>query len=212
MLFLSLLEIKQIKVYRFIAPVKLYLSFKTSPCMGRSGPLMILSRMQSHVFTCISGIFKKKKPALHIVNDQTKYTWKFLLTRVFLSGSICRNFDRSPLIWLSILMMYWKSLCVRRFSTSIDCDMFCIFWKESHRAALIFPFNTRLKCHSSLTVQYPCFILLSQRTNQHLDLQYHCLSTNLQDIVLAVQFQWDLHTMSKKGNNFIPCWLGLKWG
>lgn len=73
-------------------------------------------------------------------------TWKFLLTSVFLSDSICRNFERSPLIWLSILMMYWKSRCVRRFSTSIDCDMFCTFWNQWDSVALIFPSAARLKC------------------------------------------------------------------
>lgn len=43
---------------------------------------------------------------------------------VLRSSSICLNFVLSPFIWFSIFMTYWKSRWVRRFSTSIDCDMF----------------------------------------------------------------------------------------
>lgn len=113
-------------------------------------------------------------PAVCLIelNSNPKRTWKFLLRSIFLSDSICRNFDRSPLIWLSILMMYWKSLCVRRFSTSIDCDMFCTFWKEWNSTALIFPSTTGLKCPPCSAA---CRVPTSQGMNQHFDLQSDCL-------------------------------------
>lgn len=97
--------------------------------------------------------------SLHRLNFKQRYTWKFLLMSVFLSDSICLNFDRSPLIWLSILMIYWKSLCVRRFSTSIDCDMFCTFWKEWNSTASIF-LSTRLKCPPCTAAQQPAMLQL----------------------------------------------------
>lgn len=142
----------------FKSPCRMLLSWPVSllrqfcPCPGSGRPVLILSGMKVISSDASRASFEEilcqPVPVMFPtkLNIKQKHTWKFLLTSVFLSDSICRNFDRRPLIWLSILMIYWKSLCVRKFSTSIDCDMFCTFWKEWNSAALIFPSTTRLKC------------------------------------------------------------------
>lgn len=80
-------------------------------------------------------------------------TWKFLAMADFLSSSTCLNFVRRPFIWFSIFMTYWKSLWVRRFSTSMDWDMFCTYGREIGRRALKYHL---ISCRPSRNEDWQC--------------------------------------------------------